>query len=144
MLAVKELTHHYEALCEQVPLRPIRTRTHYRQAVRALNELLDAGAGDEYHPLADLVATLGELIGDYEDAHRLPEGSDPVGVLRFLMQQHGLTQSGLPEIGSQGVVSEVLSGRRALNVRQIDALARRFAVSPAVFMPRAPAAQGRR
>mgnify|MGYP003379060254 CR=1 FL=1 len=88
MLAVKELTRHYEALCEQVPLRPIRTRTHYRQAVRALNELLDAGAGDEYHPLADLVATLGELIGDYEDAHRLPEGSDPVGVLRFLMQQH--------------------------------------------------------
>jgi len=136
MLAVKELTRHYEALCAQVPLRPIRTRAHYRQAIRALNELLDAGAGEESHPLADLVATLGELIGDYEDANSVPEDADPLGVLRFLMQQHGLTQSGLPEIGSQGVVSEVLSGRRTLNVRQIDALARRFAVSPAVFMPR--------
>ena len=136
MLPVKELTRHYEAFCAQVPLRPIRTRAHYRQAIRALNELLDAGADDERHPLADLVATLGELIGDYEDANSVPEKADPLGVLRFLMQQHGLTQSGLPEIGSQGVVSEVLSGRRALNVRQIDALARRFAVSPAVFMPR--------
>ena len=136
MLAVKELTRHYEALCAQVPLRPIRTKAHYRQAIRVLNELLDAGAGEESHPLADLVATLGELIGDYEDANSVPEDADPLGVLRFLMQQHGLTQSGLPEIGSQGVVSEVLSGRRTLNVRQIDALARRFAVSPAVFMPR--------
>ena len=44
MLAVKELTRHYEALCAQVPLRPIRTKAHYRQAIRALNELLDAGA----------------------------------------------------------------------------------------------------
>ena len=130
MLAVEELTRHCAALCEQVPLRPIRTRSHYRQAVRALNELLDAGAGDEDHPLADLVATLGELIGDFEDAARTPRDTDPAGVLRFLMRQHALTQSGLLEIGSQGVVSEVLSGRRALNVRQINALARRFGVSP--------------
>lgn len=134
MLAVKELTRHYEALCAQVPLRPIRTKNDYRQAVRALNELMDAGAASEAHPLADLLATLGELIGDYEDAAGTPRDADPVAVLRFLMQQHGLTQSGLPEIGSQGVVSEVLSGRRALNVRQINALARRFGVSPAVFL----------
>jgi len=40
----------------------------------------------------------------------------------------------LPEVGSQGVVSEVLSGKRELNVRQIRALAKRFHVSPAVFM----------
>jgi HTH-type transcriptional regulator / antitoxin HigA len=135
MLAVEELTRHYEALCAQVPLRPIRTRTDYRHAVRALNELMDAGAAAGEHPLADLLATLGELIGDYEDAARVPRDADPVDVLRFLMQQHGLTQSGLPEIGSQGVVSELLSGRRALNVRQINALARRFGVSPAVFLP---------
>ena len=44
------------------------------------------------------------------------------------MAEHGLRQSELPEIGSQGVVSEVLSGRRALNLRQVKAFARRFAV----------------
>jgi len=55
-------------------------------------------------------------------------------MLRFLMEEHGLAQSDLPEIGSQGVVSEILNGKRELNVRQIRALARRFKVSPAVFV----------
>jgi HTH-type transcriptional regulator/antitoxin HigA len=51
------------------------------------------------------------------------------------MQQHGLSQGDLPEIGSQGVVSEILRGKRELNRRQIEALARRFHLSPAVFFP---------
>jgi HTH-type transcriptional regulator/antitoxin HigA len=50
------------------------------------------------------------------------------------MKEHGLTQSDLPEIGSQGVVSEILAGARELNVRQIRRLAKRFGVSPAVFV----------
>jgi HTH-type transcriptional regulator / antitoxin HigA len=54
-------------------------------------------------------------------------------MLRFLMEQHGFTQ-GLPEIGSQGVVSEILNGKREPNVRQIKALAERFQVPPGVFI----------
>jgi HTH-type transcriptional regulator/antitoxin HigA len=50
------------------------------------------------------------------------------------MEEHGLTQSDLSEIGSQGVVSEILNNKRELNVRQLRALARRFHVSPAVFL----------
>ena len=57
-----------------------------------------------------------------------------VDVLRFLMDEHGLSQSDLPEVGSQGVVSDILRGKRELNVRQIRALAKRFQVSPAVFI----------
>ena len=70
----------------------------------------------------------------YEEQHYpMPEcrGGD---ILRFLMDEHGLTQSDLPEVGSQGVVSEVLRGKRELNVRQVRALAKRFHVSPAVFI----------
>ena len=48
-------------------------------------------------------------------------------------RRHDLTQSDLPEVGSQGVVSEILGGKRTLNVRQIRALSGRFGVSPAVF-----------
>jgi HTH-type transcriptional regulator/antitoxin HigA len=50
------------------------------------------------------------------------------------MEQHGLRQRDLREIGSQGVVSEVLAGKRELNVRQIRALSERFGVSPATFV----------
>ena len=56
-------------------------------------------------------------------------------MIRFLMEQHGLTQSDLPEIGTQGVVSEILRGKRELNTRQISELSSRFHVSPAVFFP---------
>ena len=35
-----------------------------------------------------------------------------VAFLRELMNQHGLTQKDLPEIGAQSVVSAVLSGKR--------------------------------
>lgn len=133
-LNIREITAHYRALDAKVPLRPIRNRKDYARAVSAMNALLDAGAADESHPLAGLAATLGELIGDY-DARQFPV-PDVSGreMLRFLMEQHGLTQSELPEVGSQGVVSEILSGKRELNLRQVRALARRFGVAADAFL----------
>ncbi|MEO7326282.1 MAG: helix-turn-helix domain-containing protein [Dokdonella sp.] len=72
--------------------------------------------------------------GDYDDRNYPSEVVSPDAMLRFLMSQHGLRQADLGEIGSQGVVSEILSGKRELNVRQIRALSDRFDVSPAVFI----------
>jgi HTH-type transcriptional regulator/antitoxin HigA len=132
-LAVRELAAHFDALNREVPLRPVRNDADHAAAVAALERLLDAGAADEAHPLADLAATLGELIGDYEDRQPQPRVSG-LDLLRFLMQQHGLSQSGLPEIGSQGVVSEILAGKRALNLRHARALAQRFGTSVDVFV----------
>jgi len=45
-----------------------------------------------------------------------------------------LTQSDLPGVGPQSVVSEILSAKRQLNLRQIRGLAERFAVSVEVFI----------
>jgi len=50
------------------------------------------------------------------------------------MDEHGLKQKDLSEIGSQGVVSELLSGKREINARQAKLLGQRFHVSPAVFL----------
>ncbi|MDA3897027.1 MAG: helix-turn-helix domain-containing protein [Desulfobacteraceae bacterium] len=50
------------------------------------------------------------------------------------MEEHGMKQSDLHEIGSQGVISEILSGKRQINIRQIKILSKRFKVSPAVFI----------
>ena len=132
---VAELTRHVQAISRHVPLRPIRTEQQYDAAVASMNRLLDAGAADETHPLADLVATLGELIGDYDALHFPAADVAPSEVLRALMHQHGLTQSELAqELGSQGVVSEILSGKRAMNLRQIRALANRFSVPVTAFV----------
>ena len=134
MLAIPEVTRSFQALCAQVPLLPVTSPAEYDRAVSSLNDLLDAGAADEGHPLAPLAQWLGDLIAAYDAAHyALPPG-DGRAVLAFLMEQHGLTQSDLPEIGSQGVVSEVINGKRALNVRQVQALVKRFDVAPGVFL----------
>ena len=50
------------------------------------------------------------------------------------MEDHGLRQSDLPEIGSQSVVSEVLAGKRKLNARQVKALSRRFGLPADLFL----------
>ena len=55
-------------------------------------------------------------------------------MLKFFMEQHDLTPSDLPELGTQRVVSEMLRGKRELNTRQMKALSKRFHVSPAVFI----------
>jgi HTH-type transcriptional regulator/antitoxin HigA len=133
--AIRDIARHFTALTAAVPLRHIRTERDYRLAVRAMDELLDAGGADESHTLADLVALLGVFVDEYEKRkkHVLPEATG-VEALRFLMDQHGLRQSDLPEIGSQGVVSEIMNGKRDLNARQIRALAQRFGVGPAAFL----------
>ncbi len=77
---------------------------------------------------------VSDLIQDYESEHRPLPPTTGLQALKFLIEQHGLKQSDLPEIGSQGVVSEVLSGKRELNLRQVRALGRRFGVSPATFI----------
>ena len=110
----------------------IQSEQDYDRAVERLNTLLDEVGTDERHPLYSLLDTLGTVLHAWEEQHHaMPEcgGSD---LLRFFMEEHNLSQ--LPEVGSQGVVSEILSGKRELNVRQIRALSKRFGVSPSVFV----------
>lgn len=132
---IEDLAAHFEAISHKVPLHPITSSRDYDFAVRALNALLDAGAADENHKLAPLADTLGEFISEYDEEHHQLPGASPVDVLKYLMLENDVRQADLPEIGSQGVVSEILNGKRELNVRQITELARRFNVSPVVFLP---------
>jgi len=115
------------------PFLAIRTEREYDEAVERLNALVDEVGDNPKDPRYRLIETLSVLIEAYDkEHHSLPEASG-VDVVRFLMEEHGLTQKDLPEVGSQGVVSEVLAGYRILNVRQIQALAERFGVGPAAF-----------
>jgi HTH-type transcriptional regulator/antitoxin HigA len=101
-----------------------------------MDELLAEVGDDEDHPLADLLDVVGALVGQYEDEHTAGLSAvRPIEVLKFLMEQHGLKQSDLrKEVGTQGVVSEILSGTRKINARQAKSLAKRFGVSPVVFL----------
>ena len=115
-------------------LLKIQNEQDYDLAVERLNSLIDEVGTDEHHPLNSLLDTLGTLVHAWEEQNHPMPKSGGAELLRCLMAEHHLTQSDLPEVGSQGVVSEILAGKRELNVRQIRALSERFSVSPSVFV----------
>jgi HTH-type transcriptional regulator / antitoxin HigA len=117
------------------PLLAIRNAREYETAVERLNELVDEVGDNPRDPRYRFIETLSVLIEAYDAEHHTLSDATGLEVLKYLMEKHGLTQSALPEIGSQGVVSEVLRGKRELNVHQIERLAARFHVSPAAFLP---------
>lgn len=112
----------------------IDTEEQYKYAIRVLDRLIYIVGEDESHPLASLMEAMGTRIEEYENKHYPEPEGDGIGCIKYLMDEHNLKQKDLKELGSQGVVSEILSGRRKLNVRQIKALSRRFNLSPAVFI----------
>jgi HTH-type transcriptional regulator/antitoxin HigA len=85
----------------------------------------------------EAIELLTLLIERYEsERYALPDAS-PAEVLRFLLDQNGLTQRDVAvELGSETTVSLVLSGRRQLTRDHIGRLSQRFHVSPSVFFKR--------
>ena len=131
----KDIAAAWALLGEKAGLGVIHNDKQYRGLVAFSDQLIDQIGSDEKGPLADLLAVVGTLIEQYENETVHIADVEPQEVLSYLMQAHGLKQSDLrEEIGTQGVVSEVLKGKRVLNARQAKALAERFGVSAAVFL----------
>ena len=133
-IEMKRLLPAWERFRAATDIASIRDEAHYRRMVAMLEALLDEAAGDESHPAMGLVDIVGDLIEAYETQHHPLPPVSGLQALTFLMKQQRLAQSDLPEIGSQGVVSEILAGKRELNMRQVRVLGERFAVSPATFI----------
>jgi len=110
------------------------TEAEYENLVSMLDNLIDEVGENEKHPLSSLMETIGNLIETYENKNDPTILGSPIESLRYLMKEHNLKQSDLPEIGSQGVVSEILKGKRNLNIRQIKKLSLKFNISPVVFI----------
>lgn len=133
-LDINAVTSHYQALARMVPLKAISREAEYKKAVATLEELLDAGGASERHPLAGLVEALGEMIESYEArAHQMPAAS-PRDALVYLMEAHGLKQTDLSDLASQGAISAILNGRREISRQLAVKLGERFAVPAGVFV----------
>ena len=108
---------------------PVRDDAHYAELLVFVDECFERFGADEQHPVFALVGLVATRIREYENrVSPWLENSTPATRLAFLMDQHGLRQCDLPEVGAQSVVSDVLSGKRVLNLRQTKALAQRFSV----------------
>jgi HTH-type transcriptional regulator/antitoxin HigA len=129
-----ELEQVWQQLSKTVALSPIHNRKEYDRMVLLADHLSEAIGSSKRHCLLNLFEIVCELIRSYERDHFPLDNPSPREILKFLMDQHSLRQSDLPEIGNQSVVSQILSGTRELNLRQIKALSQRFGVSPAIFI----------
>lgn len=112
----------------------IRSDADYDRVTAFMEEVIAEIGRKKNHPLCALMDILEMRLQEYDDAHHPMDDVTGLDMLRFLMEQHGLRQQDLPELGSQGVVSEILKGKRDLNLRHIEALAKRFEVPSAVFL----------
>lgn len=104
------------------------------ELISELDELLEIVGDNENHRLMGLVDAISSLIASYEEENSPESEAKGVDALKFFMEEYDLHQSDLSEIASQGVISEILQGKRSLNLRQIKLLAKRFHVDVSTFI----------
>lgn len=119
---------------ELVGVTSVRTKADYERASAIIAVLLDEIGDDEEHPLADVLDYFADQVKAYEDEHYPIPESKPHEILRFLMDQHGIKQEDLADCASQGRISEILSGKRAISKEVAKKLAHRFHVSADLFI----------
>jgi HTH-type transcriptional regulator/antitoxin HigA len=121
-----------ELLREELP-HAIHNERDYKKYIVRVETLLEkksrSAAESRY------VELLSILIERYEE-ERDPIGQPgPLEALRELMSANGMSQTALAKLlGSSGIASEVLSGKRALSKMHIKKLAVAFNVSAGLFV----------
>jgi HTH-type transcriptional regulator/antitoxin HigA len=121
-----------ELLLETLPA-VIQTNAEYERTVTSMNKLaLKPKLSKEEDRLLDLLTALVEA---YDQKHYAISHATPAMVIRMLMQDRGLKNKDLePVLGSSGVTSEVINGKRNPSKPQIKALAQFFNVSAELFV----------
>ena len=124
----------YKELLLQYQPKLIRTEEENARALAIVEELMHrSNRTPEEDELYDLLIA---LIEKFEQEYYLPgRSSTPSSILQFLMEQRSVKQADLVGIiGSKGVVSEVVNGKREISKSQAKALGEFFQVDPGLFI----------
>jgi len=101
-------------------IRPIRTKSDYRAALKEIEALMAAQRDTPEGERLDVLVTLVEA---YENKHYRLDLPDPVEAIKFRMEQKGMTPKDLvPMIGQINRVYEILNHRRPLTLAMIQRL----------------------
>lgn len=127
----------YLALIDLFPLRPLRSERDYDAAVAVLDTLAVRPEGSLDPGEQDYLDTLTMLVEAYDREHHDldTEPRDPLAMLKYLMQESGMSQAELGRLlGNRALASLILNGHRHLSKSHIRKLADHFKVSPALFL----------
>ncbi len=125
----------YLELVRRLALRPLHTVREYDAAAELLDTLVlrsDLSEGEK-----DYVEALSVFIEDYDRRHNVfdTSGRTPLDMVRHLMEANDMSVTDLGAVlGSKGVASEILHGRRSLSRSHIFKLAERFNVDAGLFL----------
>jgi HTH-type transcriptional regulator/antitoxin HigA len=132
----------YDALMDHFPISQIESLTQLRTANQVLSSLISilqriTSPKGEIAQINLYVQSLAQVIQKYEELKFARTKTSGCEMLAHLMEIHGLKQTDLSkELGGQSIVSSILRGKRELNKKQIQNLAKRFHVSPETFFDR--------
>lgn len=131
MRAVRQTISHWGHV---VPYAHVpRNEKEYENLLAFVDELMDWSRDHKDERATSLLNLVASNIAVYENQHYPTKKITAIEMIKFLMEEHGLGQEDLPEIGSQSLVSKILSGERHLTLEHIRRLSKRFGVSPNVF-----------
>jgi HTH-type transcriptional regulator/antitoxin HigA len=111
-----------------------RSKSDYEKLLDFVEELMQVSRQTKDERVSSLLRLVAKNIEEYENRLFPTKQVSPLEILEFLMEEHSLGQGDLPEIGSQSLVSKILSGERQLTVEHIQQLSKRFGVSSSVFI----------
>ena len=123
----------YSKLLAEIAPRAIETEEEYDRLLAVAERLTFAkNRTPEERALYKLLVTLIEV---YETENYPMDKSEPHEILQHILESSGTRQADLVGIiGSSGVVSEVVNGKRAISKAQAKALGDYFKISPSLFI----------
>jgi HTH-type transcriptional regulator/antitoxin HigA len=123
----------YSQLLGKFQPRIIKNIEEYNEASCILLELM---MRPERSPEeTELLQLMAMIIQEFDKKQEQPEPASPQEVLLHLMEERNLKQVDLVgKIGSKGVVSEIVNGKRSISKSQAKTLAEIFHVSSSVFI----------
>lgn len=123
----------YRNLLGEIVPKIIESEEEYQQALTIVEQLtFKKNRTVEETKIYQLLVT---LIEAYETENYTIEDSKPHEILQHLMEVSGTRQADLVGIiGSSGVVSEVVNGKRAISKAQAKALGKYFDLSSNLFI----------
>ena len=114
--------------------RPLHDDVDYRNALATL----DAMAGFEMNAdQQDYFEAIATFVEKYEAEHHAIDEMKmtPVELLRSIIDEHGMTESGLGRLlGDRSLGHRILTGQRELSKAHIRILAERFSLNPAALL----------
>jgi antitoxin component HigA of HigAB toxin-antitoxin module len=125
----------FDSLVRLSPPAAIHDDVSYDNTMEVVNKL--TSLSDPTEGQLKYLDTLTILVERYEDETEgvMPQGANALAVLRFLMEDRGMSASDIGRIlGDRSLGPKILNGDRALSKAHIKVLAKHFNVSPAVLL----------